>query len=108
MVDYSNLPIGKWVKSKYTIVGKFPARDAEKISELDIDGYVYRITEDLALGICNKKPDGSTCKGWPMSVLPEGLYWKNFRIRKDAEAFAIAEKEHIIEYIGKAREAMRK
>lgn len=106
MVDHSNLPIGKWVRFSYTIVGKFPARDAEKVTELDVNGYVYRVTEDIALGITNKKPDGSACKGWPMTVLPEGLYWKNFQTKKDAEAWAIKEKDNIIQYIGEARRVL--
>ena len=90
-------------KGSYEIAGKWKDhKTGEEINRKSISGYIYDLGE-LQLGITNRMPDGKPVKAWLVTVLPEGLYWRSFRTRKDFEDWLIKDAETITKIVLKVR-----
>ena len=70
-------------------------------------GYIYKLTDDISLGVTNKAPDGTGLGGWGVTLLPEGVYFAGFNTKAGVDAWVSGAKKEIIEMVTKAREKMQ-
>lgn len=97
----------EWRKSDYEICGAGAVANLPVIAS----GYVCELTEWLKVGITNKllvlqkdatvkwRPAGF----WTMTILPEGLAFKTFKTKKDAQEFIEQEAENLKKYVADYR-----
>lgn len=92
-----------WRKSDYSIRATWDG----VTKYIKASGYTCELTEGLTVGITNKllirvdkwKP----VNFWTMTILPEGLAFKTFKTKKDAQEFIEKEAENLRNYVADYR-----
>lgn len=96
----------EWRKSEYKVLCN---REGKRLI-VKASGYTCELVEGLTVGITNKLLD--TCFTWrpagfwTMSILPEGLIFKTFKTKRDAQAFIEKEAENLKNYVADYRRRM--
>ncbi len=70
-------------------------------------GYVYKLTDDISLGVTNKDLGGTVLGGWGVTLLPEGVFFKGFNTKAGVDAWVSGATKEIIEFVHGARAKMR-